>query len=289
MRVGAVILHYRFWPGVNETLEALACQRYPLERVVVVDNDSADGSVDKLRGRPGIDVVQAAANGGYAAGMNLGTRVLAQQPLDALLLLTHEATIDPGGLGRMVDHLTSDPQVGAVGPLLAWRDRPDTVYSAGVSIDPRTWYQTHLGAGEPLHTWEDRPPHRVDSLDGAAVLIRREAAEATGPLDEGYFLYFEEVDYFVRMRHAGWFVACVPEAVGAQQPGRHPQALWVRNSLRFLAGNAPRRVLYRELARNLYHAGRECVRGDGGRAHARLEGVSAFVTRRPAAALAGRP
>jgi GT2 family glycosyltransferase len=289
VRVGAVILHYRFWPEVNQTLDALQHQRHPLERVVVVDNDSSDGSADKLRGRAGIEVVQADANGGYAAGMNLGMRVLAQQPLDAMLLLTHEALIDPDGLGLMVDHLERDPQVGAVGPLLAWRDRADTVYSAGVKIDPRTWYQDHVGAGEPLHAWAARPPHSVDSLDGAALLIRREAAEATGPLSEDYFLYFEEVDWFVRMRRAGWAVACVPEAVGTQQPGRHPQALWVRNKLRFLADNAPRRVLCRELARNVYHAGRECLRGDGGRAHERLTGVSAFVTRRPAAALAGRP
>jgi N-acetylglucosaminyl-diphospho-decaprenol L-rhamnosyltransferase len=289
VRVGAVVLHYRYWPGINETLDALDRQTHPLEHVVVVDNASDDGSAEELKRRPGIELVEATANRGYAAGMNLGMDALRGRPVDALLLLTHEATLDPAGLSRLVDHLTTDPQVGAVGPLLAWRGRADTVYSAGVTIDPRTWYQHHVGAEEPLHLWTDRMPHRVDSLDGAAVLIRREAAETTGAINEDYFLYFEEVDYFVRMRRAGWAVACVPGALAVQQPGRHPQALWVRNSLKFLAANAPRRVLARELTRNGYHAIRECLSGQGSTARERLTGVAAFATRRPTDSLRGRP
>jgi N-acetylglucosaminyl-diphospho-decaprenol L-rhamnosyltransferase len=286
-----VVLHYRFWPEINTTLDSLARQEHPVEHVVVVDNASGDGSAAKLQERPGIEVVVAAENRGYAAGMNLGLATLRDRDLglDAVLLLTHEATIDAEGLGRMVAELAADPQLGAVGPLLAWRDRPETVYSAGVSIDPRTWYQDHLGVGEPVASWASRPAHRVDSLDGAAVLLRREAVEATGPIDENYFLYYEEVDYFVRMRRAGWAIACVPAAVGAQSPGRHPQALWVRNNLKFLAANAPRKVLVRELTRNGYHATREILSGRRTSGRERLTGMAAFVTRRPAASLAGRP
>jgi GT2 family glycosyltransferase len=120
-------------------------------------------------------------------------------------------------------------------------------------------------------------------------LLRRAALDATGPISEDYFLYYEETDYFVRMRRRGWAVACVPAALGSQEPGRHPQALWVRNSLKFLADNAPRSVLARELTRNGYHAARELIGGNGAGAHERLAGMAAFVARRPASTLAGRP
>lgn len=288
MRVGAVVLNYRYWPQINRTLDALAGSRYPLDHVVVVDNASGDGSVPGLAGRPDIQLVQAEQNRGYAAGMNLGVRALSPKRPDAVLLLTHEAALDPAGLGAMVSHLAAHPQAGAVGPLLAWQNKADTVYSAGVRIDSRTWAQHHIGAGEPVAAWLSRPPHVVDSLDGAIVLLRWGAVEATGAINEDYFMYYEEVDYFVRMRRAGWTVACVPSALASQEPGRHPQALWVRNSLKLLADNAPRRVLVREFARNGYHAGREMLHGQHDSARERLVGMAAFLARRPPTSLVGR-
>lgn len=288
MRIGAVVLHYRFWPAVNDTLDALAAQDYPIEHTLVIDNASRDGSADRLRQRTDVELVEADHNGGYAAGMNLGITLLQPRALDAVLLLTHEAALNPTGLRAMANALDAHADLGAVGPLLAWRDRPDRVYSAGVSFNPRSWSTHHIGANDLVTGWKDRGLQRADSLDGAATLIRRAAIKATGPISEEYFLYFEEADFFVRMRRAGWAVACIPEALAVQQPGQHPGALWVRNELRFLADNAPRRVLARELLRTTYHAAGDALHGRNARARDRVAGLAAFVSRRPAASLVGR-
>jgi GT2 family glycosyltransferase len=285
VRIGVVVLHYRFWPGVIETLDALAQQDHPIERIVVVDNCSADGSAAQLRDRPGIDLVEATVNDGYAAGMNLGIRTLAPEHVDAVLLLTHEAVLSLEGLSALANELDADPELGAVGPLLTWRNNPDRVYSAGVSIDPRSWSTHHVGATDPVRTWRERGPQPVDSLDGAAVLIRREAIESTGQFNENYFMYFEEADYFVRMRRRGWAVACVPAALAVQQPGVPPHALWVRNSLRFRADNAPRRVLAREVLRTLYLAVAAAAHGRFMEARDGVAGLYGFLLRRPARAM----
>jgi GT2 family glycosyltransferase len=288
MHVGAVVLHYRFWPRVNDTLDALRAQDFPVAHTVVVDNRSADGSADHLRNRRDIEVLEAPSNGGYAAGMNLGIRSLGRRDLDAVLLLTHEAALSPGAIRTLVDHLNADSGAGAVGPLLAWQAQPEVVYSAGVSFAPRTWSTHHIGAGDAVLAWSGRAAQKVDSLDGAAVLIRRRALEETGPFNETYFLYFEEADFFVRMRQLGWTVACVPQAMAVQQPGVPPKALWVRNNLRFLADNAPRRVLARELLRTTYHAAGDAIGGHPGAARDGIAGLTAFFSGRPAASLANR-
>jgi GT2 family glycosyltransferase len=288
VRVGVVVLHYRFWPAVIDTLDALARQDHQIERIVVVDNCSADGSVEQLSGRPGIDLVEATANDGYAAGMNLGIRTLEPNHVDAVLLLTHEAALSPEGLTALAKELDADPRLGAVGPLLAWRDNPDRVYSAGVSFDHRTWSTHHIGAMDPTRSWRDRDPQRVDSLDGAAALIRREAIESTGRFNENYFMYFEEADYFVRMRRQGWAIACVPAALAVQQPGVHPGALWVRNGLRFRADNAPRRVLVREMLRTVYLAVKDVAHGRVKEARERITGLVGFLSGRSARAMVGR-
>lgn len=288
MRIGAVVLHYRYWPAVNDTLDALAAQDHPIEHILVIDNASGDGSADRLRGRADIELVEADSNGGYAAGMNLGIELLQSRSLDAVLLLTHEAVLNPTGLSALASALEAHPDLGAVGPLLAWRDQPDRVYSAGVSFSPRSWSTHHIGANDPVTSWSDRGLQPADSLDGAAALIRRAAIDATGRISEDYFLYFEEADYFVRMRRAGWTVACIPAALAMQQPGDPPGALWVRNELRFLADNAPRRILAREVLRTTYHAVGDVLHGRGAGARDRVAGLAAFVSGRPAATLVGR-
>jgi len=250
MKVGAVVLHYRFWPEVRATLNALLSQSRPPDRVVVVDNRSDDGSVIRLRESfPGVEVIEAPANLGYGAGMNLGMRHLMSGGMDAVLLLTHECRLAPDALDAMVARLEEQQKVGAVGPLLAYRSQPTVVYSAGGQIDRRTWRQSHLREPRLVAEWAARPPREAEWLDGAAVLLRSEAAREVGALDEDYFMYFEETEYLLRVGRRGWAVECVPAAIAWQEPGQKPQYIWLRNRLRFLARMAPKRHVLREAIR----------------------------------------
>jgi GT2 family glycosyltransferase len=252
VNVGAVVLHYRRWPGVRDTLDALRAQARPPDTLIVVDNHSADGSVDELRGAyPDLEVIEAAANGGYAAGMNLGLRASLGHGSDAVLLLTHECRLAHDALLALVDRLEREPAVGAVGPLIGHLSDPEMVFSAGGEIDRRTWRTDHRRAPARMDDWAGRSPQPAEWLDGAAILLRSAAVEAAGELDEGYFLYFEETEYLLKLRRLGWSVECVPAALAWQESGGKPTYLWVRNRLRFLARTAPKRLVVRELARSV--------------------------------------
>ena len=280
-RLGAVVVDYRAWPAICSTLDALLAGARAPDHVVVVDNASGDGSAAAIRSRfPRIEVVEADANRGPAAAMNLGARRLAALGVDHLLLLTAECILAPDALDALEARLAEAPGVGVVGPLLARTSAPETVFSAGGFVDPSTWDPRHHRDPPQVRDWQGSPPQPREWLDGACLLVRADAWRATGPLDEEYFHYFDDVDHHVRMRSRGWKVECVPAAVAWQEPGVIAPDVWVRNRLRFLARHGPRRVLARELARQARHGLRDVWAGDLHRAAARARGARLFLAGR---------
>jgi GT2 family glycosyltransferase len=252
MRVGAVVLHYRFWPGIRAVLDSLLAQDRPVDEIIVVDNCSEDGSARRIRDAYGgrLTFVEASRNGGYAAGMNAGIGPLLHRGMDAILLLTHDCELRSDAVGKLVDRLEAEPGTAAVGPLLGFLSSREKVYSAGGLIDPITWEGIHHTTPDQMAEWGDKPPHEAEWLDGAAILFRSDALRQGGPLSIAYFMYFEECEYLLRLRRLGWKVECVPAAVGWQEPSMltFPLEFRIRNRLRFLARNAPGKVLGRELS-----------------------------------------
>lgn len=265
-------------------MDALLAQTRPPDRVVLVDNRSGDGSVEHIRDAyPSVDLIEAPMNGGYGTGMNLGMSRAAEWGADAILLLTHECVLAQNALAVMLRRIEENPAVGAAGPIVGFLSRPGKVFSAGGYINQRTWDVYHLGANRDLQELKDQLPRRVDWLDGCCVLLRREAAQQTGSIDEGYFLQYEEVEYQVRLQKYGWAVECVPAAVAWQEPSTGLDRLIVRNRLRFVFRNAPRKVAARELIRQLYYLFRELLPGGNGyryEAKTHALGILDYVLRR---------
>jgi GT2 family glycosyltransferase len=251
-RTGAVVVHFRNWPGVTETLDALLAERPA--HVVLVDDASGDGSVDAIAAAyPSIEVVAQPANAGYAAAANTGLRRLAALGCDAAYVLTHETVLAPGSF-VLVAAALDEPGVVAAGPLLGRRDDRSVVWSAGGRL---TAPPSHLGDGTAMDDWAGRAPYDVDWLDGAALLLSLPAVADVGWLDESYFLYVEEVDLLWRLRQNGGRVVCVPAARAWQQPSYTPPYLQARNLTRFARAAGRRdiaRAVWRIGLRHLRHA-----------------------------------
>jgi len=234
--LGCVLLHYRHWPAVGPTIDALLGQGVDPALVRIVDNGSGDGSAEHLRATyPQVTVLGLATNDGYATGMNAGVASL--PAVDAVALLTHDCILEPGALAALVARLDQYDAVGAVGPLLEQSSKPGLVFSAGGTLRGRTRQPAHLGSMRPVPEYSGAAPAAVEWVDGACMVIRSTAYADAGPVDEGYFLYFEELDFCTRLRTEGWRVECVPAARARQEPGRQPRALWVRNRLRYVRRN----------------------------------------------------
>jgi N-acetylglucosaminyl-diphospho-decaprenol L-rhamnosyltransferase len=190
----------------------LACE------VLVVDNASRDGSAALVRDRfPTVVLVEAGANLGFAGGNNLA---LPRCRGAFVLLLNPDTVCPPGSLARLVAFARRQPRLGAVGPLLTGADGQPTI-TWGWFPHPRHHW---LGCLDPARRlggrfWGERvvhvpartePSRKVDYVAGACLLMPREALAQVGPLDERFFLYFEETDWCLRARQAGlavWYCA----------------------------------------------------------------------------------
>lgn len=230
-RIVAVVLN---WNGGDETLACLASLRAATGAVpiaLLADNGSADGSIERaLAENPGLVVLRHGTNLGYAAGNNLAIRhALDELGADWVCLLNSDVIVAPdtfsallAGVARAEAEAEARAQartdvttrsearpVGAAGPCLLYRDRPDVVWACGGRIGPQLNVTQLLGHGGPRR---HGAPLDVDYLPGACLLVSRVACERAGLLDEAFFCYLEDADWGVRMRQAGLRVLAVPDA-----------------------------------------------------------------------------
>jgi GT2 family glycosyltransferase len=218
-RVSAVIVHYRTPRETTEAARAVV-REAPAAEVVVVDNASRDSiAADLAREVPAARLVVEPENRGYGAACNRGAR---ETDRARLLFLNSDALVQPGAVDALVAALDGDPRAAAVGPRL---ENPDGTLQPSIQRLPslrRIFFESSglagLTGGRPpvrghSATREDHGRGQaVESLRGAALLVRRAAFEHVGGFDEGFFLYGEETDLMARWRRLGWKILFEPSA-----------------------------------------------------------------------------
>lgn len=207
--ITAVVVTYDSAAVLGRCLEALrdAAPRYGVD-VRVVDNASRDGSADLAAAALGeARVVRRAANGGFAAGVN---EVLRGFEGRWLAVINPDLVVPRGGLDSLVDALAAFPGAGLVGPrVLDPAGRPEATTGWFPTLErerAHAWYLDHLLGREGRRRHLPPSGGPVDWLSGCAWLVSGDAIRDVGPLDEEYFLYFEDVDYCLRLQKAGWRV-----------------------------------------------------------------------------------
>jgi N-acetylglucosaminyl-diphospho-decaprenol L-rhamnosyltransferase len=196
--------------------------------ICVVDNASADGSAEMVSAEfPQARLIASAENLGFAGGNNLALRRLGFGGGDAapdfVLLLNPDAEPVADAIGQMAGYLREHPEVGGVGAQLLY---PDGGFQHGAFRFPGLWQlwfdlfpprprqllDSRLNGRYPRSLYGSGRPFPIDFALGAALMVRREAIQTIGLLDEGYFMYAEEVDWCWRLKRAGWPCYCVPAA-----------------------------------------------------------------------------
>ena len=195
-------------------------------RVIVVDNASIDGSVEAVReGWPGVHIIELPRNAGFAAANNVGIRA---GNGDLVLLLNSDTIVPAGAVDTLVARLLRDPAVVAAGPrLVDGEGRAE--WSFGGMLTPRNEAQRlvlsalHARGAPGVSGLIDRATRREsypDWVTGACLLVRRDAAEAAGLLDERYFMYEEDVDFCAALRAQGGRILFTPDAEVVHLRGR---------------------------------------------------------------------
>jgi N-acetylglucosaminyl-diphospho-decaprenol L-rhamnosyltransferase len=212
-------------------------KRMPGLRVTVADNNSGDGSEERIRaemaalgwGERG-KVVQAGRNGGFSFGNNAAIRpsMESSNPPDFVFLLNPDTLTPPGAIQTLIDFMLARPEVGLTGSRMKYPDGRTQLSSFRFhSVFSELENAMRLGiVSKLLRRWQvviplPDEPVQVDWVGGAAMMIRRQVIEKIGLLDEAYFVYYEETDYCLRARRAGWTSWYVPSSVIVHLEGQN--------------------------------------------------------------------
>jgi len=199
--VYVVVLNWNGWRETIDCLSSLESLDYPDYQVIVVDNGSTDNSAAEIcKAHPQITLLETGRNLGFAGGNNVGIRYALEQGADYVWLLNNDTKADPHALTAMVEVAESDPRIGAVGSVLYYMDEPERVQAWGGGWVSLWW-------GISRHFTMPVPAERIHYITGASLLIRRRALEEVGLLDEDFFMYWEDADFSLRLRKAGWRLA----------------------------------------------------------------------------------
>lgn len=223
-----VLLNYRTADMTLKSLEVAVREMADIAgAITVVDNDSRDGSYEKIRdavaarGWNRVRVVSSGHNGGFGAGNNVAIRLGLPDGSapDFVYLLNSDAFPEPGSLRRLLDAMLANPRYGFAGGYTFGQDgafhntafRFPTILSefessANTGLISRLLRHRIVAIPEPAQSMD------ADWLAGASLLIRRQVLDDIGLFDERYFLYFEETDLCLRARRAGWGVRYVKES-----------------------------------------------------------------------------
>lgn len=209
MNVVAVVLN---WRRPAETIACVAALRAlaPEVEPLVVDNGSGDDSVARLRAAlPDVRLIEHGRNDGYAGGNNVGIAAALNTGAGAVLVLNNDVVVRPGCVEALVAALEAHPEWGIVAPLSLLADDPSVVDFFTASVDLANLAVVAHGRDERRAFAEEA---ETDYATGSAMLVRREVFDRIGMFDERFFLVWEDVDFCLRARAAGFRIGVTPVA-----------------------------------------------------------------------------
>ena len=214
--VTIVILNWNREADTLECLDSLARMDYPSFSIIVVDNGSTDGSPDAAErwGRENLPLtlIRNAENKGFVRGSNQGMRHALSTDTDYVFLLNNDTVVEPDVLKILVAAAERSVDIGMAGPKIYQHGRGLVLDSAGTRTIPFLAQGFLLGHGELDHGQYDNPGD-MPYITGTALLVKRAVLEKVGLMDEDYFCYFEDFDWGLKTREAGFRLLLVPKAV----------------------------------------------------------------------------
>ncbi len=208
--VSSIAVNFRKAEITCDFLDSLSLATYPNYELLLVDNGMLTDEQARFEAHhPEVRVIKSTDNLGFAGGNNLAMR---QAQGKYLLLINNDTLVPPNFLEPMVAVMEADEQVGMVSPKIYYHDHPNMLQYAG-----RGYIELRTGRGR------DTAKHAIDNgqfneqseaafAHGACMLIRTKLLEEIGLLREDYFMYYEELDFSVRARQAGWKIVYTPDA-----------------------------------------------------------------------------
>ncbi len=231
-KVFLIILNWNGWQLTTECLKSISAVKikdFSLD-VILVDNGSTDGSVDKFKVQSAkfkvkVTILENKENLGFAEGNNVGIKYALENGADYICLLNNDTRVAPDFLIELLRVADSDERIGIAGGKIYFekghefhKDRYEkknlgrVIWYAGGKIDWRNVYASHRGVDEVDRGQYDQAAE-TEYVNGCLMLVKKEVFEKIGLLDPKYFLYFEENDFCQKAKKAGFKLFYAPKSI----------------------------------------------------------------------------
>lgn len=264
-KVVIVILNFKVVVETIKCIKSVQASTYPNLQIIVVDNNSGDGLGEKLKVLKDTYFFQNDKNLGYTGGNNIGIKLALGLGADYVYVLNPDTKIEKDCIENLVKGLEKTG-AGIVGPKIYFMgtthpsSRFKTIWHAGGTLDMLNVIGGHRGVDE-VDKGQYEKQMEVDFVSGAALFIKKEVFEKIGFFDDGYFLYYEDSDFCIRAKGAGFKVVYIPSAVVYHENAKSSglgsplqDYFLTRNRMIFASKFLPFRTrfaLFREAVRNI--------------------------------------
>ncbi|MGB9902666.1 glycosyltransferase family 2 protein [Methanothrix sp.] len=214
----AIILNYNNYLDTKECIESIHHSIHPVDCIILVDNGSKDGSIEKLEKEYGlsnkIKIIKNKINLGFSGGVNIGIQqILRATNVEYILLINNDALIDVNCLTELLKVASKSEDIGIVGPRIFYFKDNDRIWQGG-------GYFSKLKSGIVVpeknrlskQCLADKEKE-VDFISGCVMLVSKKVFEKVGLFDEDFFFYSEDVDFCLRAKKAGFSLFYVPSAI----------------------------------------------------------------------------
>jgi len=199
-----IIINFNSQDSIIDCIKSIISY-YPKINIIIVDNASSDQSLRLINflGYKHINIIKNNTNLGFAKAVNKGIKFALKQGAQEVLLLNPDTTVTSDFLEPLLSN-----KAEIVGPVIKFRRQGDWVYDFGGKINFLLGRVNHFESLDPQAIFS-----QPDYLSGCCLLIRRKVLEKLGFLNEKYFLFFEDSDFCLRARKAGFKIALEPKSI----------------------------------------------------------------------------
>ncbi len=211
--IAIILVNYNNEYHTIECLHSLAKISYRNIHIIVVDNGSKDSSVESLRKEhAGVEIISAHKNLGFAGANNVGIQKALSMTVDYILMLNNDTVVDSGFLEPLVDAMEGDSTLGAVSGTICYHPDVNRIWYAGGEFLSWRAAVLHRYEGKEYQRVVGLTPTPITFITGCLFLMRADAVRKIGLLDEKLFMYYEDLEYSLRLQKNGYELKYIPSS-----------------------------------------------------------------------------
>ncbi|MCL2859205.1 MAG: glycosyltransferase family 2 protein [Oscillospiraceae bacterium] len=232
MKVSIILLNYNGYKDTIECIDSIKQNEKEMNyEIIVVDNKSTDNSVEELKKIDEIILLESERNGGFAYGNNIGIKYAIDKGAEYILLLNNDTIIELNCISLMYKILNENDDMGMIGCRIMYYNNKELINYMGGEIN---WFKGIVVVKDKLTIYKEnnRSFSYTNFITGCCMLIKKEVIDKAGYLPEDYFMYYEDVEYCVKVKDAGYKLGICYNAViyhkESASSGRHGLAIFYK-------------------------------------------------------------